>query len=83
VAEELMTDWIKEPYQLNGPDPLIFELFKCNTESQLTKKMLSSSDMGNKSIVSQVLSRVSKMKVIPNPSPMAKLSIFISKIGNQ
>ena len=38
--------------------------------------------MGNKSIVSQVLSRVYKMKKIPNPSPMAKLSSFIDKTGN-
>ena len=35
--------------------------------------------MGNKSIISQVLSRVSKMKTIPNSSPMAKLSSFIAK----
>ncbi len=36
--------------------------------------------MGSKSIVNQLLSRIVKMQVIPNPSPMAKLSSFISKI---
>lgn len=43
--------------------------------------MLSTSDMGNKSIVNQLLSRIAKMKEIPNPSPMAKLSSFIAKTG--
>jgi hypothetical protein len=82
MAEDLVSEWIKEPYQLNGPDPLIFELFKCDSVEKLTKKMLSTSDMGNKTIVSQVLSRVSKMKILPNPSPAAKLSSFISRIGS-
>ena len=32
IAEELVTEWIKEPYHIDGPDPLIFELFKCTSE---------------------------------------------------
>ena len=38
MAVELAREWIKEPYQLNGPDPLIFELFKQPTVEELTKK---------------------------------------------
>ena len=43
--------------------------------------MLSTSDMGNKSIVNYLLSRIGKIKIIPSPSPMAKLSSFIAKTG--
>ena len=41
LAVELMREWIKEPYANKGLDPLIFELFKCSNEVDLTHKMLS------------------------------------------
>ena len=74
-----MKEWIAEPYSLKGPDPLVFELFKVKNEVELAERLQNQSDFGSKSIVNQLLGRITKIQYVPNPSPMAKVAAFISR----